>query len=548
MILVVDDDPSLLRLLELRLENNGFKVITAKSAKEAVRFLKAHKIEVVITDLMMPGGDGFEVLAQTSQIDPDLPVIFLTAFASTESAIKALRFGAHDFLQKPFHQGELIAAIRRAINKAKQRKEEKEKERKLQQKIEIQREELKDTKVQLRQEVEKRISYIKSMDFGFLALDSNGRIEQINDQAARFLGLNPKDIGYTGYNIKAVLKGGLAVLFKEIFRSVITQDKPVIVNSFQPVSEQILSLAAYPAKIFNSTSVIIILQDITEKKMLERQLFHAAKLASIGELASGIAHEINNPAGYVLSNLKSVEKYVLKLIQLLEAYEEILKKLETKDPYKIQCQLEIARLRQELKIDFILKDIGKLIADTREGGTRIKNIVQGLRRFARGDEEPIANLDVNQVIRDALRLVHNELKHKAKVITNLKKLPLILGYPGQLTQVVVNLLLNAAHAISNQGEIRINTELKDDEILILIKDNGCGIPERLQERIFEPFVSTKKKEKGSGLGLSIAYGIVKRHGGRITLKSKVNQGSIFTVHLPIGGLMEMPPLNKTRPS
>ena len=262
-------------------------------------------------------------------------------------------------------------------------------------------------------------------------------------------------------------------------------------------------------------------------KAAHAQRLQSEKLASIGQLAAGVAHEINNPIGYISSNLGSLGKYVEKLTTFLEAQDEALGTLSepaTRDT--------LAALRMSLKIDHVLEDIGCLVDESREGAERVRNIVQDLKTFSRVDEAEYKQADIVACMESTINIVWNELKYKATINKDYGDIPPIMCYPQQLNQVFMNLLLNAAHAIMSQGTINVRIWQEKGSVFVSVTDTGCGITEEIRNRIFEPFFTTKEVGQGTGLGLSISYDIIQKHKGEIAVESEVGKGTTFTIKLP----------------
>ena len=263
----------------------------------------------------------------------------------------------------------------------------------------------------------------------------------------------------------------------------------------------------------------------------QSQLLQSEKLASIGQLAAGVAHEINNPIGFVQSNLGTLENYIHDLFQIITAYETY----EDALPPDAAPHDDIVKLRQQLDLPYLKQDIPALLKESRDGITRVRKIVQDLKDFSRLDSTPdwqYANL--HQGLDSTLNIVNNEIKYRADVIKKYGDIPEIECLPSQLNQVYMNLLINAAHAIEEpRGVITVRTGQEGDAVWIEIADTGKGIPEEIVGRIFDPFFTTKALGKGTGLGLSLAYGIVQKHNGRIEVTSEVGKGSTFRVTLPV---------------
>ena len=259
------------------------------------------------------------------------------------------------------------------------------------------------------------------------------------------------------------------------------------------------------------------------------QLVQSEKLASIGQLAAGVAHEINNPIGFVTSNLSTLKTYVVNLLQLIDTYrggEHLL----AADP---DLSARVEEMRREADLDYLRDDIVVLISESIEGTTRVRRIVQDLRDFSRVDSTEWQWADLHVGLESTLNMVWNEIKYKADVVRELGILPAVECLPGQLSQVFMNMLVNAAQAIEEKGVITLRSGCVGEEVWISISDTGHGIPPELRTRIFDPFFTTKPVGKGTGLGLSVSYGIVNKHGGRIEVESQPGSGTAFTIWLPV---------------
>lgn len=273
-------------------------------------------------------------------------------------------------------------------------------------------------------------------------------------------------------------------------------------------------------------------------KKTQVQLVQSEKMASIGQLAAGVAHEINNPLGYVNSNIGSLKNYIDDLTEYLDALENFSQKCnQLSDEERTQTIEDIAKLKEELEVDFVKEDIEELIKESMFGMDKVRDIVQSLKNFSRVDQEEDAQeANINECIEQTLKIVWNDLKYKCEVIKNLGDIPDIYCFPGQLNQVIMNLLVNAGHAIEEKGTIEVTTSCDNDMLFIKIRDSGKGIPPENIEHLFEPFFTTKPVGQGTGLGLSISYGIIKKHQGEIKIESEVGVGTQFTIELPINAV------------
>lgn len=275
--------------------------------------------------------------------------------------------------------------------------------------------------------------------------------------------------------------------------------------------------------------------DTVNSRLSETQdrLAQSERLASLGQLAAGVAHEINNPIAYVNANLGTLALYFEHVLKLLDAYET----LANLAPADAAPRRIIRQLNQELSLVYLRQDAQDLIAESREGVETVRDIVLSLKDFSRADTAPEWRLaDVHKGLESTLNIAHNEIKHRADVIKEYGDLPEIECLPAKLNQVFLNLLVNAAHAIGEKGrrgQIHIRTGVQDEQIWIEIADTGSGIAPEHLKRIFDPFFTTKPEGSGTGLGLSLSYGIVRHHGGSIEVQSRPGEGSTFRVVLPI---------------
>jgi two-component system, NtrC family, sensor kinase len=277
---------------------------------------------------------------------------------------------------------------------------------------------------------------------------------------------------------------------------------------------------------------LALLDAYTELKNAQSQILHQEKMASIGQLAAGVAHEINNPMGFIMSNLNTLEKYIDKISEFVKIQSTVIKELG-EGSQQVGNWDHIEEKKRSLKIDYIMEDITNLIKESHDGAERVKKIVQDLKSFSRVDEAEYKLADINSGLESTINIVWNELKYKSTLRRKYGDIPLTKCKPGQLNQVFLNLLVNASHAIEHNGEIKVQTWHEKGCIQIAITDTGSGIPEDIRSRIFEPFFTTKEVGKGTGLGLSIAYDIIKKHHGEIKVESTVGKGTTFTISIPV---------------
>jgi len=323
-----------------------------------------------------------------------------------------------------------------------------------------------------------------------------------------------------------------------------------------------LRINSVPVIIEGERNTLVIIEDITglkqlqeklernnielqhaleELKVAQNQLIQQEKLAGIGQLAAGVAHEINNPLGFVMSNFETLKKYFGKYKKALDLYEELRNEINDLKIESLGSKiLNIDELEQRENLNFVTEDAEDLFRDTNEGLERIGKIITSLRLFSHIDQQNERDeYDLNEGIHNTLIVAHNEIKYCASVTENLQNVPTIYANGGQINQVLLNIIVNAAHAIKSKnsnemGLIKISSSCDDKFIYCSIEDNGIGISEDHLNKIFDPFYTTKSVGKGTGLGLSISYDIiVNKHGGEISVKSKYGIGTKFTIKLPL---------------
>ena len=259
----------------------------------------------------------------------------------------------------------------------------------------------------------------------------------------------------------------------------------------------------------------------------QAQLLQSEKMAAIGQLAAGVAHEINNPIGFVCSNVNSLRRYLVDIFALLDAYEQ------ASDETHAHAHPELAAMRDKADYNFMRQDIDELLTESVDGLDRVTRIVKDLREFSHVDSYEWQLADLHKGLDSTLNVIWNEIKFKAQVIKNYGDIEPIECMGSQINQVFLNLLINASHAVGADGEIIISSGREDGGVFVEITDNGHGIPLEIQNRIFEPFFTTKPVGMGSGLGLSLSYSIIVKHHGRLTVRSEPGRGSCFRAWLPL---------------
>ncbi|MBP7072017.1 MAG: PAS domain S-box protein [Clostridia bacterium] len=411
---------------------------------------------------------------------------------------------------------------------------------------------------------------------GMMLLDQNAAVKKVNDAIYDIAGKDPftqityKKIGEifscpygcdcsnNCSDKEECQKCGLNAIIKKAC----SLKKAIINTEIQYMGSSWLRFNSVPVIIEGEPHTLVIIDDITELKQLQEelrnsnqelqeileeltmtqnQLIQQEKMAGIGQLAAGVAHEINNPLGFVMSNFDTLKNYVRKYKRILDAYKELRNEELNSGNQNVESKLmNIIEVEKAEKIHFITEDMEDLFRDTSEGLERIAKIIMGLRLFSRVDQQnEFDECDLNEGINNTLTVAQNEIRYYAVVEKDLGDIPMIHANGGQINQVLLNLIVNAVHAIKSKdsgemGKIKISTGYDDKFVYCCIEDNGEGIAEENMHKIFDPFYTTKSVGQGVGLGLSISYDIItNKHGGELLVRSTKGVGSVFTIKLPI---------------
>lgn len=327
------------------------------------------------------------------------------------------------------------------------------------------------------------------------------------------------DFGADRYLVKPVVPDELTESVRQLLQSV-----PQCEGSCNLLQEdEAALLRSFNELLYSKLNTKLLELQATQSRLLQNE-----KLATIGQMAAGVAHEINNPLAFITSNLNSLQEYLERYTIYFQAVQEQLKNCA-------DCPVgeQLDQLRKRLKLDRIMADTPELLADCQDGAERMRQIVLDLRSFSRADLAEKVPADLHEVLKTALNVGHNELKQTARVELKLGELPKIACYPQQLGQVFLNLLVNAAQSIEKQGTITVTSWAESSQVCISIADTGNGMSEEVQKQIFEPFFTTKEPGKGTGLGLPISAEIIRKHGGVISVQSEPGKGTCFLITLPI---------------
>jgi len=547
-VLVVDDDDSFLELMDAWLEQLGFSLLTARQAEPVLEIIREREPNAVIVDLILPGTDGLELIGAIRDLHPVLPLLAITGGRQHDLGLEAFRRGATAFLHKPFELETLEATLRRCLNSARLSFAG-ESSLELRTLLEIQHAIASRLPPQrlLQLMLQQLLRYSGADSASVLLLNPDGRSMRL----AASYGLKEDqlpagdialDAGVAGWVIRNNEPQVIIGQPDDDPRMTPHRHNPASMGLILPLRggqavQGALCLTRYQSTEPFSRGVVDLgllvgsevaraiekHQEEERRQTLERNLMQRDKLVTIGELASGVAHEINNPLGYVNSNLSTLKSYLDELLPLLQ---------QLCSPDGPPPSAELGEAAAGLDLAGLLEDIPACLAETREGVERVMRIVADLKMMSRNDTDVKEMVSVNEILEGAIGILWNQIKYRAELVRQLDDLPPYPCYPNQLGQVFLNLLHNAVQAIPHHGTITVRSRRLPDSLVVEIEDDGEGIPPEVRDRLFEPFFTTKPRGVGTGLGLSIARKIIVRHEGRIEVESEPGRGTLFRVILP----------------
>ncbi len=540
-LLIIDDDNVDRMALQRMLKQTEFNVDVkeANSKATGLAALRAQPFDCVFLDYQLPDGDGLMLLHELNNENIAVPIVMMTRQGSEELVVQMLHAGARDYLSKDKMTSQALGRIVRNIIQINQAESVGR---------EI-RQRLAETSARLQYLIDNSPAIIYSAvpngDFKITFVSENLRNilgyepnEMLNDMNFWFERIHPDDQPGLMQRLPLLLAEGGQQVYDYRFRHR-NGEYLWMHDSLRMVYDE----SGKPLELLGS------LLDLTARKTMEEalrtekeeqqalirelqeargQLLQNEKMAAIGQLAAGVAHEINNPVGFINSNLNTLANYMKNIIEVIDLYQAAEPLLEQHETFAER----VKTAKDNLDLDYIKEDVPKLVKECIDGASRVTQIVQDLKEFSHVDEAEWQPTDLLQGIDSTLNIVNNEIKYKAEVVKEYSELPPVECFASQINQVFMNLLVNAAHAIKEFGTITIRTGIKDSDVWIEIIDTGQGIEPEHINRLFEPFFTTKPVGTGTGLGLSLSFSIVKKHHGRIEVQSKVGQGTCFTVWLP----------------
>jgi two-component system, NtrC family, sensor kinase len=531
-ILIVDDEEAVRTVLARYMTEAGYRPVAVDGAEAARKELRTGRFDLLLCDMNMPGESGLELIRYVKNAYPEMGRVMVAAMTSSEDTGKIMEVGVYGYIVKPFTRNTLLITVENSLQHLR---------------LDLA---MQAHKKALEAEVWGRTAKLKTiMDnlrIGVLLVDQELQLVELNQQMIRWFPDADPSQKRTCYHtffgpqqqrpcedcpMVATLQKGETV---EITRQIETVQGE---RDFRIVTSPIHDTMG------NVVAGIALYDDITDKIVLEQELRQAQKIEAIGQLAAGIAHEINTPIQYVGDNLVFLKDAFSDISQVLDAYHNLYTtvKAGTAVPEEIIKAVEEAVVTADL--EYLTEEIPTTVDQGLEGVHRIEKIVRSMKEFSHPGTDEKTNADINAILESTLTICRNQWKYVAELETDLQAdLPLVSCLSGEISQVFLNLIVNAAHAIGDAtqnglkglGKITITTREKEGGVRIRIGDTGGGVPEAIQDRIFDQFFTTKERGKGTGQGLAIARRVIEdSHAGSISFETEPGKGTTFIIELPL---------------
>lgn len=529
-ILIVDDEPAMRQLLSRFLGGAGYECCTAEDAVSAKESLSLHVFDLLLCDLKLPGESGLDLLRYTKKHYPHLGRVMITGSGSSEIASEIMTVGVYGYIIKPAAQNVVLITVENALRHLR---------------LDLH---LHACKVELEKNAalrtEKLTAIMNNLNVGVVMFDLNMKILEINKQMRHWFPDLCLGTSLPYCTLIQPSRGDVCYCPSPDETSQTANPFEKTINLATAKGEREFRIVTSPI-IDKSGSVyarISLYEDVTEKMLLERDLTQAQKFEAVGQLAAGIAHEINTPIQYIGDNISFLKDSFEGISGVLDTYNHLWQKLKERDSVPMEMDRQLTEEIGNADIAFLWEEIPKTIIQTLEGVQRVEKIVRAMKEFSHPGSDEKTAVDINKILESAITVCRNEWKYVAEMETNFApNLPLTPCLASEISQVFLNILVNGAHAIAEsthgdnkgKGTMIVRTIRMDNSVQIRISDTGGGIPKEIQGRVFDQFFTTKAKGKGTGQGLAIARRvIVDKHKGALSFETAIGQGTTFVIDLP----------------
>jgi len=530
-ILIVDDEATIRRLLTRHLEEAGHICCCAENVESAKTILASDSFDLLLCDLKMPGESGLTLIKFAKDHYPDIGRVMITGFGTPEIASEIMEVGVYGYIIKPISRNVVLITVENALRHLR---------------LDLQMLYSKnDLEKKISSRTEKLTAIMNGLGVGVVMVDPDMKILEMNRQMLEFfpkftLGATlrcfqtfdrpeDKDVCDDCPTKKTLETGKTCEIVKKFEVEQEKRDFRIVTSPIRDKSDKVYaSIALY--------------EDITERMALERDLHQAQKLESVGQLAAGIAHEINSPIQYVGDNLSFLRDSFNDIENLLQNYQTVWKELAKDGVISKEASQKLTQAEEEADIEYLQEELPKTFEQSLEGVHRVDKIVRAMKDFSHPGNDEKTPVNINKIIESTTTVCRNEWKYVAEMSLDLDpELPMTPCFAGEISQVLLNIIVNGAHAIADVtdggskglGKIAISTRSTVNGIKIRIGDTGGGIPDAIRERVFDPFFTTKARGQGTGQGLAIAHRvIVENHRGALSFASEMGKGTTFSIELP----------------
>jgi PAS domain S-box-containing protein len=513
----------------------------------AVDWLGDHAPDAILLDLNLPDSSGLDTLDQMLSVAPGIPVVVLTGLGEEDLALAALSKGAEEYLIKNDVKMRMLwLTLQFAILRRQLAENKRNARQQLEARVQERTAELEATNLALRRSEERYRFLVETMNEGVIRGDGQGRIVFVNEKVIRMLDFQRDDLlGRDVLTLAADQANVDIMLYQRSRRQQGLTDSYEVALARRDGGRFHALFSSRPILGPNGAyeGFLAVITDISKRKLLESQLLQSQKLEAIGQLAAGIAHEINTPIQYVSDNTRFIRDSLESFTQLFNEHLKLAQLTKEAGAFP-ELIAEMERMTHEIDLDYMMREVPVAIEQIEEGLRRVSDIVRSMKEFAHPGSEQKTPTDINHVIENTIMVARNEWKYVADIKMDLSPdLPLVPCIPGDLQQIMLNIVVNAAQAIggslgecpAEKGLITVKSRQVERWAEIRVSDTGPGIAPEIQRRVFDPFFTTKPVGKGTGQGLAIAYAaVVERHQGEIFCESALGSGATFIVRLPLG--------------
>lgn len=531
-ILIVDDEPSIRKLLSRFLTEAGHECHQADGTEAARRLLADKHFDLLLSDLMMPGESGLALIRFAKENYPDTGRVMITGYGSPELSNEVIQVGVYGYIIKPVTKNEVLITVENALAHLLLDRHMQASQRDLEKKISGQ--------------IEKTSAIMNNLNVGVAMFDKHMAVVEFNRKLHHWFpeicpgktipcaapGNCPEDTGQCAdcAMLSTFRTGSIGETEGQMMTAQGEKDFRVVTS---PVFDK-------QGKVYAGVALY---EDITEKNLLKRDLQQAQKLEAVGQLAAGIAHELNSPIQYIGDNISFLRDSFRDYSRLLDTYRHFWQELAVAGAIPTKMLNQVSATRESTDIEYLTEEIPRTIEQSLEGVRRVEKIVRAMKDFSHPGDEEKTLANINAILQTTATICRNEWKYVAELATDLAEdLPLVPCFASEIGQVFLNIIVNGAHAIGEAleggrktlGTISIHSHLEGNRVQVRIQDDGGGIPEEVRHRIFEPFFTTKQRGKGTGQGLAIARRVVEnKHQGHISFESEKGRGTTFIIELPL---------------